>query len=1612
MLQDRIAEWLDLADRRNLAVENPITITVENSGNKYMICISHKEPNHVTLPFNVTWIVANPTSLNYGHALRRVSSLPAGGRRNTWVRLQTEQDLWDELQFWDVSASFRLGEVEISATGNATNLVRGFFKLETAPEPGTEDDPEVVGSNDPRMSDARQPTPHSHPLLPAIELAGSTGINAFSVIINTGPVPVAGQILAITSIDEIDGETVAYGSFVDPTWDMVDYNGPAFIDLEITSSVGNTVNEGNPVVFTANAIFDVGPSQGNVPALWSIIAGQSAGTINASTGLFTPNDVVGDQLVRVRAEWTHTASATTLNKTFDLTVVDTTVTALLLSLEIQGINNINEGGNTTPYVVVATYDDNTSRAIVPTTFTNSNSGAGSLNASTGIFTSAPNITSNQTTTLSATYTENGVTVSDTHTITVIDTTVYPQSATIVGAASVAENTSTIYALQVLFTDGSTSQVAVSNWTSSNPAAGTIDPVTGEFVAPTNLNAAETTILSATFTQNGVTVTGTRSIQALDTTVYPTSATIEGANSVDEGDSSTYQLRVTFSDNSSQIVPVSNWTSDNPSAAVIGINTGVLTAGQVGVNTVVNISASYTAGGTTVGDTHVINIIDTTLYPISLLLLGNATMNENTTQTLTARVTYSDNSTAIVPASYVSSNAAAATVGANSGIVTAAVNLQASATTTITGSYTEEGVTVTATFGITVADSTIYPVSATILGLASISEGTTTSYQLRVTFQNNSNQIVAVNDWAIDNPAAGVLTSGGSLTTPANVTGNVSATITASYTLDGVTVVGTLPITVSDETVYPVSATIIGLSSVTENTTQTYVLRVDFSNATNTNVVVSNWTSSATGVGTIGSSTGLFTALEQVGSNGTTTISASYTSEGVTVSDDLVITVVDATNYPVSAVIVGPTSIDENTTETFVFRVTFTDTNTSDVAITNWASSNSSAGVINATSGVFNAVVNTPSDLSTTISGSYTADGVTVSATLPITVVDTTNYPVSATIVGAASVDENASVTYQLNVVFTDTTNSNVAVSNWASSNPAAGTIDPVTGEFVAATNTTGSNISTTITASYTAHGTTVSGTRTITVRDITVYPTSALIQGVTTIAEGAASTTYQLRVNFSDSTNAILPSTNWASTNASAGTIDAATGLFTPSNNILTNQVTTISASYSAEGRTVSDTHPLTVTNAINRPVSGEVNGPNSMLETSASSAFLFNVTFDNNSSQNVAATWSSSNPAAGTIDSASGVFTPANVTANQTTVITASYTAHGVTVTNTRNFQVTYVMLPTSATITGATTMAEGSSSQNYQFRVFFDNGTDDVYAVNTWAVSNTLAGTIGAASGSFTPAVNVTTNQTANITASFTQNGATVNATLPITVTNAINRPISAEILGVTTLVESNSTTFQLRVNYENGTNQLRSANSWTNSNAAAGSITSGGVFTAASVTANQATTISASYTENGFTVNDTHALTVTNAVSLARVRWGTAQFSDTDFTGGKTWPNQAGGTYETWTGVQQFITDELTTLATGNGPHNLLLSLPFEPNPIYGYFAHPAWMGTYRFTDNSTTFDGSWDGASWFDGSVGDLPGEYMGPMTVTYDDGNGPEPWKIYRTDFSGLNDIDFTATKLP
>lgn len=1517
-LNDFIDKALAIADYRNLAFENPVPVTIPlGNGETFIVVVSHMEPNNVTLPMNVTWIVADPESVDFKRALRRTSTTESIKYRNSWTQLNTYDEMIAEMQYWDVSAGLSFGEITPPKSGPASSDVRGLFKLNRAygVEPSS---PIVVSDTDSRMSNARPPLPHTHPKLPITLMKGAGGINQYVVKVDTYNSPVAGHILALTEPGAKPGEWL--GLWRRPTAADIVYDGPTPVTLNINGPVDDKIDETVPFTFTASVTMSDGETIANINAQWFVIGGGQYGGIGGSSGILTTNDVDQDQIIRVEARWRHPESNILVTSFKDITIVDNTIPINLVSIAITGPAEVVEN-TVNAYTVSATFDDGNTTGITPTTFTSSNPGAGSFDPLAGTLT-IPELTEDQVTTITATYTFNGVTRTAEVTVNARDITVYPQSAVVVGPNSVDENTSVNYVLRVTFTDGVIEDIVSAMWTTNNPAAGSISATTGEFVATTNLFDDETTVLGGEYSLNGRTVTATKQIVVRDTTIYPRSAQILGPITINENSTTQFQFSVTFTDDSTAIVSVTNWAIDNNTIGNINATTGMFVAVEnlVGDESGV-ISASYTADGVTVSATKSLTVRDTTVYPTSARILGNSSMSENATQTMQFEVTYTDGSIQTQTVNnWLSSNPSAASIGQTNGIVLSNPNLQANATTVISASWTENGITVDAQLELTVQDTTNYPVSATIAGPLTVNENSSGTYTLNVTFLDGTTTARPAQSWSVTGAAS--INTAGVMLAPVNVNENTQVTITATYELDGRSVSATRNVTIIDTTVYPVTARILGPDSLFENTTRQYQFEVTFSDATVSVVTVNNWASTNPAAGTIGASSGSFASAE-VNENVTTTISASYTSEGITVGDEKTITVQDGTVYPVSAVIVGPAQLDEGTTATYAFRVTFTDNSQANVPVTNWTSSNTNVGVINPGSGLFTAAANLQADGTTTIAASYTAEGVTVNAERAIQVIDVTAYPVSAVISGPAVIDENTTGTYSMLVTFDDGTSTTVDADSWVTSNPVAGTVDG-NGIFTAAANDTDTNISTTLTAVYSLDGVSVTGNRTIAVRDATNYPASIAITGPGSVEsagpDGNRTYQYNMVVTYRDGSTSQRQAATWAVEGTipsdNVGTISS-TGLYTTNKDAGgSNRTIKFTATYSELGKNLSTQRNVTFL-VIPLPVGLVVEGPSSVASNSLTT-YTSRVLMSDGSSSPVISTWTTvAEPTLATM-SAAGNFTTFTANEDTNTTITATYEAFGVEVTQTETITVREVVLLSSISVTGADTINSSGSSQYVVTAAYSDGTTQIVTGATNYSVNNASAGAFDVAIKGRFNAATVTEDVSAILTFSHVHNGVTRNATLNITV--------------LAPVVAGNS-----------------------------------------------------------------------------NPRYGTAMFSDTDFTGGKDPDGDInyGTPYDSWTGLQDFADSVMTNvLPTTDSGQTISFNIGTAQ---YGYFMLPKSLAdSVTFVDPAVGFPGGMGGITWT--PEGEM-GATFGPLEVMYDsnDGQGPQPWLIYRTDWDSLGPISFVVT---
>lgn len=192
---ERLIKQLEtISQDRGLSPDNPVIYRLSHPAASLttVIVVAHNEPYTQILPLNVTWFNMNPLSNNFRKALRRVSKTdPNDGTYNhTYETINTYAEVFVE-QVYDIADEAIISSG--SGAAAATVSVAGLVRVATTPQ--NVNSPVVVGDNDPRLSDARTPTAHSHPQSPAQQLATSTT----NVTINNSSAPQVGDVLVATS---------------------------------------------------------------------------------------------------------------------------------------------------------------------------------------------------------------------------------------------------------------------------------------------------------------------------------------------------------------------------------------------------------------------------------------------------------------------------------------------------------------------------------------------------------------------------------------------------------------------------------------------------------------------------------------------------------------------------------------------------------------------------------------------------------------------------------------------------------------------------------------------------------------------------------------------------------------------------------------------------------------------------------------------------------------------------------------------------------------------------------------------------------------------------------------------------------------------------------------------------------------------------------------------------------------------------------------------------------------------------------------------------------------------------------------------------------------------
>ena len=579
---------------RGLSKFNPVEIIVEGNGKKFVVLVSLLEPDTLTVPYNVTWINADPEHEDYKVLMRRVDAEKYDDKdyRGSWSVLSSVEEIFTEEQYFKKEADPILGAIPDFRPPLASDLRLGGFTLSETSVIDDADEPVVVGTNDPRMSDARVPLPHSHPDEPRTMLSAGDGSDKY-VLIPSTDAP-TGYLLFITEETE-DGNFIA--EWLPPTTEFA-YLGPRPASIAVVGPVEKVRGDTNHVL-RADVTMDDATKFFSVQATWSIVDNGDFGTVNANTGVFHAGLVAQDTPVTVRASWTHAESGDTVFTDYVITIIGDPTLVLLTSIRIVGPAQFLKS-ETGTYTVEATYSDGSKLTVTPNAFISSNTNAGTF--SNGVLTPRSNQIRDVSTKLTATYASGGVTRTGTLDVVIKDPTVYPNTIAIVGANTVDQDAFIDLKAHVVFSNATEADVNAL-WTLSATTYATIDQNGRLTAKPLTVPGSKSVTVNVSYTQNGVTVTASKVVAIADTKNWPVSAEITGPATLAPAGTGQYVYAVKYADGTTVEKIPGTWSTSNTSIATIDAE-GLVTAVAEGE---VNVRATYSEDGVNLNATKAVTV---------------------------------------------------------------------------------------------------------------------------------------------------------------------------------------------------------------------------------------------------------------------------------------------------------------------------------------------------------------------------------------------------------------------------------------------------------------------------------------------------------------------------------------------------------------------------------------------------------------------------------------------------------------------------------------------------------------------------------------------------------------------------------------------------------------------------------------------------------------------------------------------------------------------------------------------------------------------------------------------------------------------------------------------
>ncbi|MBK6593782.1 MAG: putative Ig domain-containing protein [Burkholderiales bacterium] len=185
----------------------------------------------------------------------------------------------------------------------------------------------------------------------------------------------------------------------------------------------------------------------------------------------------------------------------------------------------------------------------------------------------------------------------------------------------------------------------------------------------------------------------------------------------------------------------------------------------------------------------------------------------------------------------------------------------------------------------------------------------------------------------------------------------------------------------------------------------------------------------------------------------------------------------------------------------------------------------------------------------------------------------------------------------------------------------------------------------------------------------------------------------------------------------------------------------------------------------------------------------------------------------------------------------------------------------PSELSLVGPATLQSGGRAAISVTARFTDGSVRNVSPI--WTSSDPAAAVVS--TSGVLSAGTVTVDTPASLTATFTENGVTVQATLQVTITAAPATLASIRLLGSTSVQSGGQVRLTVSALYSDGSSRQVTADGFTLSSSALGSINIRSVLTVASVTSDKILTVIATYAEGGITKTSSLAISVVAAPAV---------------------------------------------------------------------------------------------------------------------------------------------------